>query len=75
AMEEFINFVRDKVGEQPVRIAVAHGQAKEAALKLRELLMQSLKVAGDIMVSEVGPVIGVHTGPGTLGMAFYPVEA
>ncbi len=75
AMDEFVHFIREKVGEQPVHVAIAHGQAKEAALKLKELIMRSLRVAGDIAVSEVGPVIGVHTGPGTLGLAFYPAEA
>ncbi len=75
AMDEFIHFIREKAGDQPVRIAIAHGQAMDAALKLKELVMRSLKVVEDIAISEVGPVIGVHTGPGTLGLAFYPVEA
>lgn len=75
AMDEFIQYVLNKVGQKPVRIVVAHGHAEDAALKLKDLVLRSLNVVGDVTVSEVGPVLGVHTGPGALGMSFYPVEA
>jgi fatty acid-binding protein DegV len=28
----------------------------------------------DMMTVEIGPVIGVHAGPGTLGLAFYSLD-
>lgn len=74
AMEGFIQFALDKIGQSPVRVAIGHGDARQAALRLKDMAQQSLKVVGDIPIFEVGPVIGVHTGPGTFGMAFYPVE-
>lgn len=47
-------------------LAIGHGMAKEAAEKLETTLEKALGIKASI-VAEVGPVIGVHTGPGALG--------
>lgn len=53
-------------GRQVKRIAVAHGAALEAAQTLAKLLEQTFGRKIDLL-TQVGPVIGVHTGPGTIG--------
>lgn len=73
ALERFVQFMQEKVGSQPVRVAVGHGRALQAAQRLKEMVERSLHITGDVTLFEVGPVIGVHTGPGTIGAAFYPV--
>lgn len=73
ALERFVQFMKDAVGTRPVRVAVGHGHGLAAAKKLKEMIQRSMAVSGDIVLFEVGPVIGVHTGPGTVGVAFYPV--
>ncbi len=50
------------------QLAVIHIQAEEQALKLQENLQEQYDIT--TVVSEAGPVIGSHTGPGTLGIAF-----
>lgn len=72
ALERFVQFMRDTVGSRPIRVAVGHGLAAEAAQKLMAMIARSFQVVGEITLFEVGPVIGVHTGPGTVGVAFYP---
>lgn len=47
-------------------MAVAHGAAAEAAAKLQNKLESVFNVAVSLS-AQVGPVIGVHTGPGTVG--------
>ncbi|MGE5485844.1 MAG: DegV family protein [Ignavibacteriales bacterium] len=69
AMESLLQHVKEKAAGRPVRVAVGHGRAAEAASTLREMVKRSLHVCGDVSVFEVGPVIGSHTGPGTLGIA------
>lgn len=51
------------------QLAVLHVQAEEQALKLQEDLQQQYGITA--ILSEVGPVIGSHTGPGSVGIAFY----
>lgn len=55
-------------GRQAAKLLVAHGAAHEAGLKLKERLENLFNMEAS-MFTKVGPVIGVHTGPGTVGAA------
>jgi fatty acid-binding protein DegV len=50
-------------------IAISHGDAPDDALYLKELVLEKVKVK-DIIVNYIGPVIGAHSGPGTLAIFF-----
>ncbi|MFI6524296.1 DegV family protein [Streptomyces uncialis] len=52
----------------PVDIAVHHLAAAEKAAALAERLRERIPGLGELHVSEVGAVIGAHTGPGLLGV-------
>lgn len=70
AIKSMVNHMMKTLGQsKPRYIAIAHGAAEEPALKLREAVEQVTGIKATY-VKEVGPVIGVHTGPGTLGLAF-----
>jgi len=55
-------------GRKPVRIAVAHGAAQKAGETLKEALENIFQMSVSFY-TQVGSVIGVHTGPGTVGAA------
>lgn len=50
-------------------IVVHHINCKHEAKELAEAIKEKLKVNIDIM--DIGPVIGLHVGPGALGIAYY----
>jgi DegV family protein with EDD domain len=56
----------------PLRIGVGHAVhpdvAQQMVLRLEELLPGS-----EIVTYEVGPSVGAHTGPGTLGIVYTPI--
>lgn len=54
-------------------LAVCHGAAKEEAQDLIKRIKE-LGNLGELLISHVSPVIGVHTGPGTLGLVLYETE-
>jgi DegV family protein with EDD domain len=54
-------------------LLIAHGDSPDDAMLLSEMLTQRLGVA-PTLVSEVGPVIGSHVGPGMLAVAFLGTE-
>jgi DegV family protein with EDD domain len=56
-----------------VKIAYVHAAAREEVLKIKELLEGRVNVVEEIIV-ELPPALGVHSGPGTAGICFYPVE-
>lgn len=57
----------DQAGAGRVDVAVHHLAAAERAAQLAERLQQRLPGLVELHVSEVGAVLGAHTGPGLLG--------
>jgi len=56
-----------------IKAAIAHADNLPAAQKLKEELEKTGQVE-ILFLSFVSPVVGVHTGPGALLVAFYPVD-
>jgi len=54
--------------DEPVSIAVHHLDASIRAAQVVEALETRLPKAGDIITTEVGAVVGAHTGPGMLAI-------
>jgi DegV family protein with EDD domain len=50
-------------------IGISHANYEEMANQLAELLKEKFGVK-EIFISEIGPVIGAHTGPGTIALFF-----
>lgn len=63
------HMVRILDGNLPRHVAVAHGAAPNEACTLVDCLEKKLGIKPSLF-RETGPVIGVHTGPGALGLAF-----
>ena len=58
----------------PVVVAVAHAAAPVWADRLRVLLQESFNIT-ELLQTEIGPVVGSHTGPGCVGaVMFQPTE-
>jgi len=54
-------------------IGISHGDCLEDALYLKELILEHCQVK-DVIINFVGPVIGSHSGPGTLALFFFGKE-
>ncbi|QYX80086.1 DegV family protein [Streptomyces akebiae] len=72
AIARLEEIVAERAGEAPVDIAVHHLAAPERASALAERLRGRVPGLADLHVSEVGAVIGAHTGPGLLGAVVSP---
>ncbi|MEV4329351.1 DegV family protein [Streptomyces sp. NPDC049597] len=68
AIARLEEIVAERAGTAPVDIAVHHLAAPERATALAERLRDRVPGLADLHVSEVGAVIGAHTGPGLLGV-------
>ncbi len=70
AIKELINqfnLTADKTKKQT--IFISHGDCLDDALYLKELLLKEYEPE-DVVIGEIGPVIGAHSGPGTLALYF-----
>lgn len=70
AMVDMVEAVVGRVGE--IKIAYVHAAAQEEADKLKKLFEERLNCVESI-VAELSPALGVHTGPGTAGICYFPV--
>lgn len=64
----------DKLSEKIVNaeeqiIGISHGDCIEDAEHVRDLILEQYKVK-DFIITNVGPVIGSHSGPGTVALFF-----
>jgi len=67
AIARLEDIVAERAGLGPVDIAVHHLAAPEKAAALAERFRERIPGLTELHVSEVGAVIGAHTGPGLLG--------
>jgi DegV family protein with EDD domain len=58
----------------PIKIAVTHVAAPEQAEVLLEMVEQTFDCR-ESLISELSPALGVHTGPGMVGVNFFPVPS
>lgn len=63
-------FVEDIEGKIVKGIAIAHADAHDLSVKLKESLLAVNHVV-DIKIVETTPIISTHTGPGAIGFTFY----
>ncbi|MGK5448241.1 DegV family protein [Streptomyces radiopugnans] len=68
AIARLEEIVAERAGGADVDVAVHHLSAADRADQLAQRLRDRLPGLGELHVSEVGAVIGAHTGPGLLGV-------
>ncbi len=59
---------------QPLHVVVMHADSPGEAITLRDRITAQF-VCREIFITEFTPVMGVHTGPGLIGVAFYGEES
>jgi DegV family protein with EDD domain len=55
-----------------IKIAYVHAAAQEEAEKIKKLVEERLTCV-ESLIAELSPALGVHTGPGTAGLCYFPV--
>ena len=75
ALKRMLNLMEPTaVKGQPLHVAVMHADAPAEAINLRNKITSQFECE-EIYITEFTPVMGVHTGPGLIGVAFYGEES
>ncbi len=74
ALSSVVDLLDREYGEEKVTVAVGHAAAPGFAAMLAESVRAQLNVQGPVQSFEIGPVVGVHSGPGAAGVVVMPVE-
>ena len=70
AKERLLHIMHQRVGGMPVKVNVMEADAPEDARALYHRIETEFNCR-ELFVSQFTPVMGLHTGPGLLGVAFY----
>ncbi len=73
AMERVVDIMRQRVGQTPVMVNVMEADAADDAQTMLRHIQQGLNCRESI-TSQFTPVMGSHTGPGLLGVAFHAYD-
>jgi DegV family protein with EDD domain len=69
-----IEMMCQQMGAQArIKIAYTHVAAEDQVVQLRELVTKQFECV-ETITTWLSPALGVHSGPGTVGVHFYPVE-
>ena len=69
-VDKLLKMMRDRVGSNPVHVAVTHAYAPDDAEVLKERISSEFDCS-ELWISEFSPLMGYACGTGALGVAFY----
>ena len=69
----FENMKRTAIDPKKQTVYICHGDCYDDAKKLADMVKAEFGIT-DILIDYVGPVIGAHSGPGTLALFFVANE-
>jgi len=73
AYHKMVDMIEAVVGQMgKIKIAYVHAAAREEAEKIKSLVEARLTCVESV-IAELSPALGVHTGPGTAGVCYFPV--
>ena len=70
AQERLVGIMEEKVGSRPVHVIVNHADVPQEAMNLRDKVASQFNCV-ETYIADWPPIVGVHTGPGLLGLSFY----
>ncbi len=74
ALRRILELAEEHAQGRPVHVGIVHAHAREQAEQLAEEVRRRLDCR-DLFIAEFSPVIGVHAGPGTVGLALHPAAS
>jgi len=73
AYHAMVDKIEAVVGNSRIKIAYVHAGARQEVEKIRAIVEGRLNAVESI-IGELSPALAVHTGPGTAGLCYFPVE-
>jgi len=74
AYKKIVELMAQRVGEGArIKVAFTHVAAMDRLERLHELVQRHFECV-EVLTSPLSPALAVHSGPGTVGLSFFPVE-
>jgi DegV family protein with EDD domain len=73
AYQAMADMMAKAIGNGRAKVAYVHAGAQREVEKIKALVEDRVEVV-ESFIAELSPALAVHTGPGTAGLCYYPVE-
>ncbi|HHW62160.1 MAG TPA: fatty acid-binding protein DegV, partial [Syntrophomonadaceae bacterium] len=73
SLQRLVEIIEEACRDKKIQLAVMHGGAREEAKQVLEKL-KNLPNIENIIFSDISPALGVHTGPGLVGVSYCEVN-
>lgn len=73
SLEKLIEIAKEISEGHTVNMAVMHGFAEKEALRIKDILSELPNVK-EMFFGQIGPALGVHTGPGLVGVCIHKLK-
>jgi DegV family protein with EDD domain len=75
SIQKLIEIVQDKIKDKKnYYLTICHGNAREESEKIKEKMQPYIDKAALFMEGQISPALGVHTGPGLIGIGYFDLE-
>jgi len=75
SINKLMEIVQDKIKDKKnYYLAISHGYAQEEADKVKEKMKSYIDSATIFIEGQISPALGVHTGPGLVGIGYFDLE-
>lgn len=75
SINRLIELVQEKIGNKKnYYLAICHGYAQEEADRVKEVMKPYMDRAVLFMEGQISPALGVHTGPGLVGIGYFDLD-
>ncbi len=71
ALDYIVDFAVQRVGEQPIKLAIIHAGSPDGATRLQELAEARLNYTEEF-IADMGISVAINLGPGALGLVVIP---
>jgi fatty acid-binding protein DegV len=73
-MHRLCELIQKRIGRGgQIKVAFSHVAAVEQMNALKELVCSQFRCS-EILTNSLSPALAVHSGPGTIGLSFYPLS-
>lgn len=73
AIERLLVHMERNRSDKPFRLGIMHANVPQEAAALRDQILTRFTVE-ELTVTELGPTIGTHIGPGAMGVVYYTIS-
>jgi len=75
SINKLIEIVQEKIKDKKnYYLAISHGYAQEEADKIKERMQPYIVNATLFIEGQISPALGVHTGPGLIGIGYFDLD-